>query len=508
MVQRRDLLKWAATGSLAALWPAPALAVDQGATPGAAFDPGALERQAAALAAAPYKAASARLPAPFATMNPLQYEAIHAQQNSWIWHGGGHSFMIEPLHRGPVFANPVALSIVNSGEVTPVTYSPEMFDFGGLKIPDGMTDMGFSGFAIHAIGPSGVRHKLAEFQGASFFRAITPGQNFGVTARALSIRTADVRGEEFPQFRSFWIETPLPGAASLRFHALIDSPSAAALVHFTLHAGDATIIDVETLVFARVPLDHFGMGAMAGAYFYGPLAAHAADQLRPQVHQIDGLNLNTSAHEWIWRPVSNRKTLQVSIFADDNPRGFGLLQRDRRFGNYQDETHHDEATPSLWVEPLGAWGKGGLELVEIPSSAEDNANIVVAFRPTSTLDSGARLRFAYRQFWCWHPPEKAPLAGVTTTLGGLGNKSGWRAFVVEFQGDAFGLPDAGAGLVAEIAVNPGRLEDQSLVIDRATKTVRVQFEINPDGADMCELRMVLMKAGHNISETWLYRWTP
>lgn len=508
MVQRRDLLKWAAAGSLASLWPAPSLAANSGTPPQAAFDPGALERQAAALATAPYHATNASLPAPFATLKPAQYQAIHAKQSAWIWPGGGHGFMIEPLHRGPIFANPVELNIVNAGQITPISYSPAMYDYGGLKIPDGLSDIGFSGFAIHATDAANVRHKLAEFQGASFFRAITPGQHYGITARALSIRTADVRGEEFPQFRSFWIETPLPGAASLRFHALIDSPSAAALVHFTLHAGDATIIDVETLVYARVPLDHFGLGAMAGAYFYGPLAAHAADQLRPQVHQIDGLSLNTAAKEWIWRPVTNRRTLQVSVFADNNPRGFGLLQRDRRFGDYEDETHHDETTPSLWVEPLGAWGNGGLELVEIPSSAEDNANIVVAFRPAATLDSGAMLRFAYRQFWCWQPPEKAPLAGVAKTIGGLGNKTNWRAFVVEFRDDAFGQADAGAGLVAKIAVNPGRLEDQSLAVDRATKTVRVQFEINPDGANMCELRLVLVKAGHNISETWLYRWTP
>ncbi len=507
MVPRRDLLRWAALGSLASALPTPALAADASPTPPAKFDHSALERQAAALAAAPFHAVDNSLPAPFATLQPAQYKAIRARQGAYVWPGGTHGFMLEPLHRGPIFANPVALNIVDAGKVTPLTYSPGQFDFGDLKIPDGLPDLGFSGFAIHAPDVTGVRHKIAEFQGASFFRAIAPRQHFGITARALSIRTADLRGEEFPQFRSFWIETPPPAAASLRLHALIDSPSAAAIVHITLHTGDATIIDVETVLYARAPLDHFGMGAMAGAYFYGPLAAHASDLLRPQVHQIDGLNLNTGANEWIWRPVANRKTLQVSVFADNNPQGFGLLQRDRRFGDYQDETHHDEAKPSLWIEPLGKWGDGGLELVEIPSSAEDNANIVLAFRPAATLDSGAMLRFAYRQFWCWHPPDHAPLARVTTTLGGVGSKTAWRAFIIEFQDDSFASASTASGLSARIDVNPGRLEGHSLAYEHEARKVRVQFEFNPDGADMCELRVVLVKAGHNISETWLYRWT-
>ena len=50
--------------------------------------------------------------------------------------------------------------------------------------------------------------EVAIFQGASFFRSLARGQNLGVNARGLSIRTGEPRGEEFPLFRAFWIEKP------------------------------------------------------------------------------------------------------------------------------------------------------------------------------------------------------------------------------------------------------------------------------------------------------------
>ncbi len=507
MVQRRDVLKGVGAAGLMAALPHLAPGARAQDAPASAFAPHDLEKRAAALAASAYHEPSTTLPAPFATLNPPQYQAIHARQEAWIWQGGTRGFMIEPLHRGPIFATPVALNTVTNGSVAHIGYTPSQFDFGDLKVPDGLSDLGFSGFAIHYVDAAGVRHKLAIFQGASFFRAVAPGQHFGITARALSIRTADVRGEEFPQFREFWIETPQAAATSLRFHALIDSPSATAAVHFTLHTGDATIIDMESFICARQTLDHFGMGGMAAAYFYGPINAHATDQLRPQVHQVDGLSLNTGAGEWIWRPVANRAALQVSVFADKSPRGFGLLQRDRHFEDYEDETHHDEASPSLWIEPQGDWGDGGVELVEIPSSAEDNANIVASFRPAATLSAGGTQRYACRQFWCWQPPDEAPLARIVATLGGLGLRPTWRAFIVEFQSEDFGLADAANGLTAKISLGSGSLEGQTLTVRRKAKRVRVKFNFNPDSATMSELRMVLMRGGHNVSETWLYRWT-
>ena len=84
-----------------------------------------------------------------------------------------------------------------------------------------------------------------------------------------------------------------------------------------------------------------------------------------------GLQILTGKGEWLWRPVSNRETLQISAFTDVNPRGFGLLQRSRSFDAFYDDETHWELKPSLWIEPIGDWAEGDLRLLEIPAELGD-----------------------------------------------------------------------------------------------------------------------------------------
>src|SRR3546814_12613880 len=65
----------------------------------------------------------------------------------------------------------------------------------------------------------------------------------------------------------------------------------------------------------------------------------------------------------------------ASSFVDDSPRGFGLLQRDRDFEHYLDRVNY-ALRPSLWVEPLGSWGRGAVQLIEIPTDDEPHDHIV------------------------------------------------------------------------------------------------------------------------------------
>ena len=142
--------------------------------------------------------------------------------------------------------------------------------------------------------------------------------------------------------------------------------------------------------------------------------------------------------EWLWRPLSNPETLQISAFVDKAPRGFGLLQRDRAFEAFQDDEQRFERRPSLWIEPLGDWGQGSVQLIEIPSDAEINDNILAYWRPKAPMAAGSEVAFAYRQYWCWSPPERPPLATVTATRVGRGSVGRRRRFFVDFTGDALG----------------------------------------------------------------------
>ena len=81
--------------------------------------------------------------------------------------------------------------------------------------------------------------------------------------------------------------------------------------------------------------------------------------------------MHTGAGEWIWRPLSNPTSPAVSTFIDNNPRGFGLVQRDRKFEHYQDLDLAYELRPTYWVEPREGWGEGGVQLVELPTDERD-----------------------------------------------------------------------------------------------------------------------------------------
>lgn len=504
----------AALGAIAAgVAPAPARA--EGAEPQtpAPAPPPAFSRDmilefAHALAAKPYGPPPTELRAPFESLSYEQFVGIKTKPGAAIWSGENKGFSLEPLHRGHIFTAAVDLFIVENGVMTRVVYDQSRFDYGGLKVPEKLPDLGFSGFRVLHAQNGGAEAELAIFQGASFYRAVASGQNLGVTARALSIRTADPRGEEFPAFRTFWIEKPALGDNALVVHALLDSPSVAGVYRFTLRPAEATIIDTELTLFPRTNVDHFGLAGFAAASLFTPLDRRRADDLRPMVSAVNGMQMLTGKNEWLWRPVSNRESLQFSSFVDANPKGFGALVRDRDISDYQDDDQHWERRPSLWIEPLGDWGEGAMQLVEIPSESENNENIVAYWRPRASLFGGAEATFAYRQFWCWEPPTRPPMAIATQARSGRAPGGKLRRFVVVFSGDVLGDPQRTANLTAALTTSPGSATNIRTFLNPLAKTCRVVFDVDPAGENFCELRLVLKSDEQPISETWLYRWTP
>ncbi len=517
MFKRRDVLKYAllnlGAGTLALSGPnlegaSPAQAGFSEARP---FDPASVFEMARTLAKTPYKAIASDPPDPFRNLTYEQYVSIKAKPENAIWASEGLGFVLEPLHRGFIFSAPVAISLVENGLEKRLTYDPGAFDFGALNLPAQLPDIGFSGFRILLPRPDGRSSDFAIFQGASFFRALAPGQNFGIMARGLSVRTADPRGEEFPLFRSMWIERPSPANNMMVIHAVLDSESVTGAYRFTLRPGDATIIDTECTLYPRVAIDHIGLGAMSSTALYGPLDRRKFDDVRPAVHEVGGLQIFNGKGEWLWRPVTNRETLQISGFLDNNPHGFGFMQRDRDFTHYQDDNQHWELRPSLWIEPIGEWGEGMVQLVEIPSESEVNDNIIAYWRPAKELAAGSETSFAYRQFWCWSPPERPPLAIALGERGGRApngpNGVRRRRFIVTFGGEIFSDAQRSADIKPMLMSNPGGGTIIGAIMSRAAQTFRVIFDIDIGNDPYCEIRLVLEAAGKPVSETWLYRWT-
>jgi glucans biosynthesis protein len=503
---RRDFLKFAFSGALAAA------AALQGARAAAESlgppQPFSRERVldiARELTKIPFKPPRAGLPDPFAALTFEQYNTIRRRPGTAIWGDDRSPYALEPLHRGFIFTTPVDIRLVEDGEARLVLYDRSVFDFGKLQVPADLRDLGFSGVRILRSGGAEGWRDAAIFQGATFFRGLARGQTFGVTARGLSIRTGDPQGEEFPLFRALWIEKPSPASDALVIHALLDSTSVTGAFLFTLRAGDATIIDTELTLFARVAVDHLGFGAMTATYLFGPLDHRRPDDVRPAVHDVGGLQMLTGSGEWIWRPVANRQTLQISAFGDRNPRGFGLLQRTRSFDAYEDDEVHWEIKPSLWIEPIGDWGEGEVMLLEIPSDSENNDNVIAQWRPKSGLAAGGSVSYAYRQFWCWTPPARPDRAVVVTSrMGKVGKR---RRFIVEFVSDAFADPEKAADVNAALDASLGQIVAMKLYPYKDRRSIRVVFDLDPGSETYSELRLVLKAGDKPSSETWLYRWT-
>lgn len=517
--RRRDLLAGAAVAAGAALLPGAAAEAEGFALPaaGTPFTDTTLRDLARTLAGQAFAKPNADdLPEGLKTLSREQYAGIRAAPNTAIWHDAELGFTLEPLHRGFVYTDKVALYLIEDGTLRPVAYTRERFEAAGVTLPEpGKQDPGFSGFKVKARFGTAELSDFAVFQGASFFRLLARGQGFGINARALALRPADSRGEEFPRWRAFFIEKPVVGGP-LIVHALIDSESAAGALRLTLRPGEASLADIEGTIVTRAEIDHLGLAGMQASYLFGPHDSRGTDDARAGAYAAGGLQIRNGGGEAIWRPVHNPQSLQISSFLDSEPKGFGLMQRARDYAAFQDDVQHWEWRPSLWIEPLGAsgvdglWGEGAVTLLEIPSDSELNENILAYWRPKAKVPAKREASFSYRQTWCWRLADPLPVAAVTGTRSGRGSTEARRLFLVDFSGDALfsgpggQMPDLETVLLA----SPGKIVRQTLYPYPERRTVRVAFEMEPSGAPACELRLALKTAGRQITETWLYRWTP
>ena len=121
-------------------------------------------------------------------------------------------------------------------------------------------------------------------------------------------------------------------------YALLDSASVTGAFRFTLRPLETTIIDTEMTLIARVAIDKLGIRRDGcGLSLQRPRSSPRRRLSAPPSTKSTGLQILAGSGEWLWRPVSNRETLQISAFSDLNPRGFGLLQRTRSFDAFYDD---------------------------------------------------------------------------------------------------------------------------------------------------------------------------
>ena len=507
-MNRREFM-WAASGTLSAL-ATPLTIRPVVSAPNDRFDSDALIRLAKGLAAKPFVAPES-VGEPFDSIGYDQYRDIRYKKALAYWLNEDRGFTLEFLHAGFIYKTPVTVYILEDGTPRRIPYSSHLFEFGPkLNVAPIHDRPLFSGFRLRTPLQNDRFDEFCVFQGASYFRALGAGERYGASARGLAVNTAEPEGEEFPLFRTFWIDRPLPHAKSIVIYALLDSPSVTGGFTFRITPGPITLMDIRATLFARKDLEHLGLAPLTSMYLFGPRDKTRFDDYRTAVHDSDSLAIADKAGARLLRSLANPRTLQLSSFGNAPIQAFGLQQRDTSFWRYDDLEARYELRPSTWVEPKEDWEAGTVELVEIPSDREFNDNIVAFWRPTQRIKAGQEFSFSY---WLnWGPPVAAPsLANVLTARTGLTLDRLRRLFVIDFSAPVQGGDppnmDWTEGIAAHVSASSGKVENVRGEPNPFTGGYRTSFEVDLSNTSLSELRLDLLKDGQPISETWLYRWT-
>ncbi len=466
-----------------------------------------LVAEAERLASRPFRA---RTPVPQAwrDLDYDQFRMIWFNHQNALWRGTERPLEVDMFPAGSFFDHPVEINTVVDGVARKVPFSLDLFDrtdqFPDMPVSE---TMGFSGLRLRAEQTTpGIFEEFMVFQGASYFRAIARGQTYGLSARGLAIKTADPMGEEFPDFTRFFIEAPAPGAERFRVHAILDGPSVAGAYSFDIAHGQPATVAVEASLFPRVALDNVGIAPLTSMFLFDETNRTRFDDFRPAVHDSEALMIWNGAGERIWRPLANPTRLQSSFFVDEDPRGFGLVQRDRDLEAYADFEARYENRPSLWITPHGSWGRGSVQLVEIPADREIYDNIVAYWRPAEPLRAGERFDMAYDMEWGGEPVGLPDVAPVTNTRIGAAFDQVRQVVAIDFD-----THPALAGDVSDfthhISASAVSLSDGILQRHPSTGGLRLAFSFDPNEANASEMRAQLRKDGRLVSEVWLYRWT-
>ncbi|APX94902.1 glucan biosynthesis protein D [Halomonas sp. 1513] len=476
--------------------------------------------RAEALAGEPYQGAGASLPTALRNLDYDTYRQIRFRGDQAIWRDDG-LFSVQLFHSGFLFDTPVTLNLVEDGEARRLDYSQEYYSYDGdaERLLDADLDgAGHAGFRLHyPLNRGDYADEFAVFLGASYFRLVGRDQGYGLSARGLAIDTAAPHGEEFPAFREFWLVKPAEDATQMSVLALLDSPSLAGAYRFDIRPGRDVDVEVDARLFARRDVAKLGVAPLTSMFTHGDTSPYGADDFRPRVHDSDGLAMHTAAGEWIWRPLSNPRRLRVSALQDESPGGFGLVQRERDFDAYLDMEARYERRPSQWVEALGGdWGRGSVELVEIPTDTETNDNIVAYWVPDEPLNAGESRRFHYRTQTFGDRLDEQRQASVIRTRSGWGAIPGQsdppprsrRQFIVDFHGGELAGLDASQPVEAELSTSRGDIHQAQVQRLPDGDTWRASFRVQPQGREPADMRLFLSLRGSPISETWSYVWYP
>lgn len=452
------------------------------------------------------------IPESLAKLSYNEYQGIRFKPEDSLWYGTQRRFHVMPVPAGLYYKHCVKLNVISTQGVAALRFSRKDFSFPSAALADRMPkNLCVAGFKLtYPLDGPGIQNQFLVFAGASYFRAVGRPNNFGLSARGIAVNTAFPPHEQFPAFREFWLAEPAAGASHFTLYALLDGESVSGAYQFEVMPGESTVLAVKAVLFFRQTPLVTGIAPLTSMFLYGENTPRPPGEWRPAVHDSGGLQIENGDQEWLWRPLLNPQSFLVSSFALDNPRGFGLMQRDENFSDYEDLGARYDLRPSAWIEPDGEWGKGRVELVEIPSPSETEDNIVAYWVPEALPQPGHTYTYQYKILF-GKAEEALPPAGYTVhSFVGSGRNPGMPCsadrdslrFIVDFAGR---MPQ-GSGAIKGVvsASDSSSVTDVTVERNEAAGGYRLSFRVTPVPHKALELRAFLQSGSAALTETWSY----
>jgi glucans biosynthesis protein len=406
----------------------------------------------------------------------------------------------------------VRIYTVADGTAREIPFSLELFEMPVDHPARRLAGAGFAGFRV--MDPDEKNDWMAVL-GASYFRTSGYSGQFGMSARGLAMDAGGPGPEEFPRFTAFWLEAA--DAGGIVIYALLESPRATGAYRIASARDGGVFQDIAADIFLRGDVERLGIAPLTSMFWFGKSNRHISPDWRPEVHDSDGLELLLANGERIWRPLNNPPRAMTNAFVDENPRGFGLAQRERSFQEYLDDGVFYERRATVWVEPKGDWGAGSVMLVELSTNDEIHDNIVAFWRPEAPAVAGSEYNLRYKLNWVEDSPP-SQVARFTATRVGAGGVPGQPRpantvkFVCDLDGKGFDGLGRASGVEAVVEASRGVIGfTVAYPIAEATGW-RVMFDLDigpPDAPDdPIDLRLFVRHKGEAMSETWIYQAFP
>jgi glucans biosynthesis protein len=472
--------------------------------------------RARSLAQLPY-APGPRLPDELSRLTYDTYREIRFRRERALWADGSSDWTVHLFHPGFLFDQPVRVNVREQATWRTVPFAADLFEYGKTPLPGAVpSDFGFAGFLLtYPLNTPEKQDEVISFLGASYFRFLARGQTYGLSARALGLNIGGPAKEEFPAFREFWIERPEPGSDRATVLGLLDAESLTGAYQFDITPGSRTEVEVTATIFLRKDLSKLALSPMSSMFFVSEGHRQRPSDFRPEVHDSDGMLIQSQHGDWIWRPLSNPDWTSIETFPDPNPRGFGLLQRDRSFLHYEDLEAKYHTRPSYWVTPLGDWGQGRVELVQIPAADETTDNVVLSWSPASPERAGSERRYRYRMTALSDAEAIHPLGKVLNTFvvgaSQVSNEptkiSERTRFIVDFAGGDLAYYLGNPELVEATGhASTGRIERTIVQANAPVAGFRVILDVVREAGGQTDLRLWLRTRARVLTETWALPW--